>query len=319
MKISRILNLPLLVLVFVLLVAITQAGADNSRGGTRVFNFLKIEVAARPTAMGGAFTGVANDEAALYYNPSGVAELEGKHFILGYHNSIFDMQSGFLGYVHPLGEGKRFLAYVNYLNYGDFIRTDSAGVERGTFSGSDMLFGVGYAAAVNKNLKLGGAAKFIYERVDEYSATGFAVDLGGIWTFNNRRTSFGLMIQNLGAQLGGFTNSAEKDPLPLRFKGGVSTRPKGLPLMLAADVVLPTDNDIYFSIGGEYLNLKPLFLRLGWTSYGDNYKTDSNKDNLAGFSGGFGIEYKRMQISYTISPQAELGTSHRITLTGGFE
>ncbi|MCX6827439.1 MAG: PorV/PorQ family protein [candidate division Zixibacteria bacterium] len=294
------------------------AGLSNSGAGTSVFNFLKIEVAARPTAMGGAFTGLADDEASLFYNPAGIVELDGRRFILGYHNNVFDMQSGFLGYLQPLGQGKA-AAYINYLNYGDFIRTNAAGEEMGTFSGGDILFAAGYASSVSSYVHIGGVAKFIYEKIDCYSSTGVAVDLGVKWFLKNGRTTLGLMVQNIGAQLSGFTSSSSKDPLPLNLRGGFSSRLRGLPLLIAGDVVMPSDNDIYFALGTEYLNLKPLFLRLGWTMFGSNYKTHSSKDNLAGFSAGLGIEYKRIQISYALSPQAELGTSHRITLTGGID
>lgn len=305
-------------LSFILLVSSSSvlADEDNSKVGTRVFSFLKIPIGARPMAMGGAFTGVADDEASLYYNPAGVASLDGKRFIAGYHNYIFDMQSGFLGYIHPISNDKKVSIYINYLNYGDFIRTSSDGTEDGTFSGSDMLFGAGYAINVNSELSLGGVVKFIYEKIDNYSSTGFAVDLGAKYTRGDSQTSFGLMVQNLGKQLGAFSADGEKYPLPVCFRGGFSSSLKGLPILFAADVILPTDNDIYFSIGGEFLNLKPLYLRLGWTNFGSNYKTGSSKDDLAGFSAGFGIEYHRMQISYTVSPEAELGTSHRITFTG---
>ncbi len=310
----------LISIIFILLLVLVQASPaaiSNSNAGTRAFNFLKIEVAARPTAMGGAFTGVADDPSALYYNPAGVAGLDGRQFVLGYQNSIFDMQSGFMGYIHPFSNGRKLSVIVNYLNYGDFIRTDGEGKELGTFSGGDLLLGVGYSAVVRDRVQLGGTVKFIYEKVDSYSATGIALDLGAKMKLTDKRTTIGLMIQNLGTQLSEYSSTSGKDPLPLNFRGGFSSRLKGLPVLFAADLVLPSDNDLYFCLGGEYVNLKPLYLRLGWTSFGANYKTNSSKDNLAGFSAGFGIDYNKFQISYSISPQAELGTTHRITLSGG--
>ncbi len=294
------------------------ANENNSNVGTRSFNFLKIQIGARPMAMAGAFTGVADDETSLYYNPAGIASLEGKRFIAGYHNNIFDMQSGFLGYIHPIGDEKKIALYVSYLNYGEFIRTTDKGERDGTFGGSDMLFAASYAMTATSNLRIGGTVKFIYEKLDSYSATGFAVDLGGKYSFDYGRTNVGLMIQNLGSQLGSFVDSGETNPLPLCIKLGGSQRLKGLPVLIAADVVFPSDNDPYFALGTEWLNMRPLFLRLGWSSFGANYKTGAGNDDFAGFSFGFGLEYKKAQISYTISPEADLGTSHRITITGGF-
>jgi hypothetical protein len=318
MKFYKIFILSTLLIVILILPGLSFANENNANVGTRSFNFLKINIGARPMAMGGAFTGVADDESSLYYNPAGIATLEGKRFIAGYRNNIFDMQSGFLGYIHPIGVEKKVALFINYLNYGDFIRTDKDGVQDGTFGGSDILFAASYAMAVTPDLSVGATAKLIYEKLETYSSTGFAVDLGGKYSFDYGRTTVGFMIQNLGSQLNSFVDNGETNPLPVYLKVGGAHRLKGLPVLLAADVVEPLDNDPYVALGTEWLNLKPLFLRLGWTSFGANYKTGAGGDDFAGFSFGFGVEYKKVQISYTISPEADLGTSHRITFTGGF-
>jgi len=317
MKLHKNILLSAVLIVVLLLPGLSLADENNSNVGTRSFNFLKIQIGARPTAMGGAFTGVADDESSLYYNPAGITGLEGKRFIAGYHNNIFDMQSGFMGYIHPLAEDKKVAVYVSYLNYGEFIRTDDNGVTDGTFGGSDILFAASYAMRAKPNMSIGGTIKIIYEKLDAYSATGFAIDLGAKYSFDYGRTNVGVMVQNLGSQLGSYVEDGETNPLPLYIKAGGSQRLKGLPVLIAGDIVLPTDNDPYFALGTEWLNLKPLYLRLGWSSFGENYKTGAGNDDFAGFSIGFGVDYKKAQISYTISPEADLGTSHRVTFTGG--
>jgi len=294
------------------------ADENNPEVGTRAFNFLKIEVTARPVSMGGAFTGLADDESALYYNPAGVATLQGKRYILAYQNNVFDMQSGFVGYIHPLGENSKASIYINYLNYGELIRTDGFGEELGTFGGSDLLLGLGYARNLDNDLQVGGTFKIIYSKIDVYSAHGIALDLGVRKSINYGRASVGIMIQNLGVQMSNFSNSDDKDPMPLRFRIGGAVLPRDLPVRLAGDVVVPTDNDTYLAIGLEVMEIKPLYLRFGWSSFGSNYKTGSSGDDISGFTAGFGVEYNNMFFSYAITPQAELGTSHRITLSGSF-
>jgi len=314
-KFAIFLSLTLLLFIFT---GPASAGEDNSNVGTSVFDFLKIQAGARPMAMGGAFTGVADDESSLYYNPAGVTALEGKHFIAGYHNSIFDIQSGFLGYIHPVKPGHKLSFYANYLNYGTFDRTDADGNIIGDFSGGDLLMAASYAYEINPTTSVGATMKFIYEKIDEYSATGVAFDFGVKYLVGDyNRTTFGLMVQNLGTQLSTHIDDGDKESLPLLIRGGASSMPKGLPLLVAADLIYPTDNDVYFSVGAELLNVRPLYIRAGWTSFGDNYKTGDSSDDLAGFSVGIGVEYNKVQISYTVSPEAELGTSHRITFTGG--
>lgn len=288
----------------------------NSRAGTSAFPFLKINIGARAVGMGGAFTGLADDISSFYYNPAGLAQLDRNAFILGYHNYVADMQSGFAGVMKKAGDNRSFGFYISALSYGDFIRTDETGVIDGTFGGNDILFAGSYAFRYNLNFMFGATAKFIYEDIDQFSASGIAFDLGGKWLSDRQRYSAGIMIQNLGAQLSSL--GSEKDKLPLTFRAGGSARPRGANVIFSGDIIIPIDNDPEFAIGGEYYEFKPLYLRLGYNSFGTNYRTAASTDNWAGLSLGAGFDFRSMQISYAFTPAAELGDSHRITLTGGF-
>lgn len=306
----------------VAVVAVTIMAADtacskdaNANAGTSSFSFLKIDVGARAVSLGGAFTGLSDDEAALYYNPAGVAMLDGDRVMFTYHNYVEDLQSGFLGYIHELSPTDRLAGFVSYLNYGDFVETDLAGNELGTFGGGDFLIGATFSRRQSDHLSFGGSAKFIYEKIQNYSATGIAVDLGVKYLSNRELWGGGAMVQNLGTQLSAL--GSEKDGLPISFRVGGFARPRDLDLLLTGDVILPVDNSPVFAVGGEYLDLKPLFLRMGWNSAGKNYRAADSKDKTAGLSFGVGLEHKRWRISYAFSPAADLGNSHRITLSTG--
>ncbi len=287
----------------------------NSKAGTSAFPFLKINLGARAVGMGGAFTGLADDESALYYNPAGIASFEGKRFIAGYLNYFVDMQSGFLGYTNKLGERLYWGGWVSYLNYGEFIKTNSSGEIKGDFSGGDILAAVTLAVRQGHNFALGGTVKLIYERVHEYSASGVAVDLAAKYTSDRGRFGAGLMIQNLGKQLSAL--GVEKYRLPLTVRGGVSVRPRAFPLIVAGDVILPVDNDLVVALGVDYYEFKPFYARIGWNSFGSNFRGADSDDTWAGLSLGVGFDYGELHIAYAFSPSADLGQSHRVTLTGG--
>ena len=288
----------------------------NSGAGTSAFAFLKINSGARPVAMGGAFTGVADDENSLYYNPAGIASMDRNGVIFGYHNYFVDLQSGTVGYIHQRREKHYFAGSINYLNYGSFTQTDNLGNVTGEFGGGDLQFAFTFAVRHNERFSFGATGKLIYEKIQEFSATGVALDLGVRYTSNRGRMTAGAMLQNLGAQLSNFTD-ADKDGLPTTFRLGAAGRPRGLPILFAADVIVPTDNDMSIAIGGEYYEFKPLYLRIGWNSFGSNYRAADSDNNTAGISMGIGIDWRNKQLSYAFSPGAELGDSHRITLTGG--
>jgi len=295
---------------------ITTAKEINDNVGTSSFNFLKINVGARAVAMGGAFTGLADDASALYYNPAGIAKFEKTNLIAGYHNYFTDIQSGFLGYIRPNEEKGYALGwYISYLNYGTMIKTDIAGNDLGEFGGGDLLAAMTFAKKSGYDFSYGATVKFIYEKIDKYSATGIAFDLGARLSKLRDRLSFGVAIQNLGTQLSSLGD--EKKKLPLTFRGGAAFQPRELPLKLTGDLIIPVDNDPVFALGTEYFELKPLYLRFGWNSFGSNYRTGDSEDSWAGLSVGAGFDYKNIQISYAFALGAELGDSHRITLTKG--
>ncbi len=292
------------------------AGDVHDDAGTSAYPFLKINVGARAVAMGGAFTGLADDEASLYYNPGGIANVEEDRFIIGYHNYFVDIQSGFGGVIKRLNPDNVLATYISYLNYGEFIETDTLGQETGeTFGGGDLLWAVSFARKINYNLSVGVTAKFIYEKLQDYSSTGMAFDMGARYAGNRERWTVGMAIQNLGTQFSALGD--EKYDLPLTVRSGISYRPVGLPLILASDIIIPVDNKVSIAIGGEYHEFKPFYMRLGWNSFGSNYRTGDSDDSWAGFGVGVGFDYRRLHIAYAFTPAAEIGDSHRITLTGG--
>ncbi len=309
--------LPVICLVSLLLCSSMLSAADiSSNAGTSAFPFLKIDVGARAVSMGSAFTGLADDEMALYYNPAGIARFEEKRFIAEYHSYFAGLNNGVIGVILP--NRKYVLGFhINYLSYGTFTQTDLAGNITGEFGGSDMLFAGTFAINANEEFSLGGTAKFIYEKISSYSATGAAFDLGARFHSARDRYNAGIMLQNVGVQLSAL-GSGDKAKLPLSVRLGGSVRPYEIPAIISADLIVPIDNKPVIALGTDVYQFKPLFIRMGWNSFGSNYRAEGSSDHWAGFSIGAGFEYHKYEISYAFSPAADLGESHRITLSGGF-
>jgi hypothetical protein len=319
-KIEKTMALAAGILGVFFLAAPGISGSINKGAGTTGFPFLKLGVGAKAVAMGGAFTAVADDPAALYYNPAGTINMENKRFLADYHNYVLDIQSGFLAATMPVMEKRRLGLFIDYLNFGDFIETDEFGNITGDFSGGDFLIGANFASPVYQSLTAGVNVKFISESAAGYSAEAFAADIGFYYRFGDSLTSVGMAVHNLGFVASGFSsgsNDEHKDDLPLNVRAGVAHSLRELPLLAALDLVFPNDNDIYINAGLEMYELQPLYLRLGYSSFGENYKTESNDSFFGGFSFGFGLDYKDFHIAYAFVPYLDLGTSHRVTITGG--
>jgi len=318
------------ILCLVLVLALSASlFAGKAKTGTTAYPFLKIGVGAKSSSMGGAFVGLADDESAIYYNPAGIIGFQQKAISGSYMNYIADIQSGNLIAILPKSssavvdvEGlsdesvfhdaqSAFAFSVVYLNYGRIDEANVAGDIIGDFGGSDMAIGATYARKLSPQLACGGTAKFIYQKIDQYSSTGLAVDAGLLYRLRDGRTNLGLSASNVGVQLSGLSPE-HKDPLPIIVRGGVSHRTRELPLTVALEAVYPTDNDVYGSIGLEIHPNIPIALRVGYSSFGQNYKTGGNKDITAGFSFGAGFKLAKIAVDYAFLPYADLGSLHRV-------
>ena len=69
----------LIISLFFVLFAQDQPIEFESKVGTTIANFLKIGVGPRAVAMGSAFSAVANDASAVYWNPAGIISVSYTH------------------------------------------------------------------------------------------------------------------------------------------------------------------------------------------------------------------------------------------------
>jgi long-subunit fatty acid transport protein len=337
-----------LIITLVLAVNMT-AFAESSKTGTNAYQFLKIGVGAKAESMAGAYVALADDISSLAINPAGLAapvydirtpgdyyyndnEGEGaimaesgtttlirqrqfktNRFMATYINYLLDFQAGYLGYARELDETSVLGVSVQYQDYGSFDGYNGLAEPQGTFGASDFALGITYSKRINPTLSLGATGKFIVENIEDSTSDGMAVDLGAMYRMTDGRTSLGLAIRNLGTQLKGLTKS-HKDPLPLLFDAGLSHSLRGMPLTVNADVTVPTDNDPFFSIGGQWESFRPFYIRVGWSSKGLDYKTESDKDKYGGLAAGFGYQYGDYSIDYAYSSFADIGNVHRFTV-----
>lgn len=317
--------------------ATTDSLAINPKAGTFAYSFLKIPVGAKAPAMGGAYTGLSNDAAGLYFNPAGIALVSGSEISGSYDNYLAGIQAGYLSYLVPWGKKGKLGVAINYLNYGSTPRTDVSGMRTGEFGGGDVAFSLtgawtlisgtdddyGLAESLHENegtlprwngLSFGFTTKFVYESLDSYSSDALAVDLGLLYGLKDNRTRIGISASNLGFQLKGLS-SGHKDPMPAILRAGVGHQLKAAPVVVSADAVKPFDNNFIFAAGLNYTNFHPLEIRAGYSTFGQNFKTGSDKDNWGGLSFGFGLKLRKLVFDYAFVPYADLGSSHRVAIS----
>jgi hypothetical protein len=282
-------------------------GKDNA--GTSGAAFLKIGPGARPVGMGEAFTGVADDIHAIYWNPAGLATL--KHAeITGMHMQYFQMiQYEFAAIAIPTAENGTWGVAITNLHTDNIDRrTEDTDEPIGQFSASDNAYWLSYGRRLNSRLSIGANAKYVHQNLDSVIASAYAADGGILYETDWHDLRLGASVQNLGSKVK-FQN--ESDPLPLTIRAGASAPLLSRKLLASSDVIIPRDHQVGLALGGEYQGR--LKESVGYTLR-SGYRTDSDVDGFKGVSLGAGLVIGRTAFDFAWVPFGDLGNSYRFGL-----
>ncbi|MFQ6066916.1 MAG: PorV/PorQ family protein [bacterium] len=279
------------IVAFVLiLTSYTYAGGP----GTTAANFLKIGVGARATAMGEAFTALADDGTSLYWNPAGLSQIKGGELSATYNLWFDDIRQGYLSIGFPSLGGTLGLA-ANYVDMGTLEGRDRLGNPTGNFTASDLEMMVGYARKIFPTFNIGFGVGIIQDTIAEDKESAFLANLG-LLTKVSKPLSLGFVVQNIGTELA-------SDPLPLTLRVGLALRPG--PFTVALDLVKSTDDDTYYCVGAEWWIAGLMALRLGYKS---------NQDTGSGLTAGLGFKVATVDLDYAYVDYGDLGNTHRISM-----
>ena len=275
--------------------------------GTTGAQFLRLGAGARPIAMGGAFTAVADDANGPQYNPAGSAWVRNKEAMASYIDYLEGIKYGYIGYLQPLNANSTLGLAYGYLDSGAIDRTDVAGSAIGTFSSTQSLGILTYARSFGDKFALGTNLKLFQQIIEDEKAGGYAFDLG---TQYKVRPQFvlGLAVQNIGP---GVTFVKEKDPLPVTIKLGALYMFMEDTLNISGDAKYqPKENSkISENVGAEYWVSRNLALRIGYDT-----ASISDIENFTGVSAGMGFKISGLTLNYAWMPYGILGDTHRISL-----
>jgi hypothetical protein len=268
--------------------------------------FLRMGVGARALGMGGAFTAVADDATAAYWNPSGLVKIENIEATFMYAaNMAFDRQLNYFAYTQWLGMGGIGVSWLN-AGMSDMEHRDEAGEYLGTENTGENAIMLSYGTEVG-SLMIGATAKVLHQDVMSVDTeTGFGLDVGGMFAVTDN-VSAGMMVRDIGSQYG-------DDDVPINWRFGTAVRTLDDGLLVALDLDKVQDNkDFVVHLGAEYgMEVHPdyyTFFRAGFNSVEDE-----------AFTTGIGIRVPHLQFDYTYMTDATdaFGTDHRISVTGRF-
>ena len=296
--------LPLAILMFSVNARLGAAFSENDTG-TSGAQFLELGAGARASGMGGAYSAVADDPSAVYWNPAGLNRINRKSISVTHTMMFEDIYYDWVSCVKPLDSGGVLGIGVQYLSYGKIMETDATGLDIRNFNPNDLAVTGSYGFSINK-IMLGISAKYISSKIKD-AATAYAADAGAMYDLSGGKATLGLVVQNAGGKMK-FKNTGDKLPFNIKFGGSYKIKSNWI---LSADANDPVDDSINFCAGTEYLfkisGAVVLAARAGYDT--------STKDTggLNGVTGGLGAEYGDYELDYAFSPFGGLGDVHRIS------
>lgn len=268
-------------------------------------SFLKFGMGARAVGMGEAFTSISGDVSSVYWNPAGLADLDGVWATFMHNRWFQDISTEFFASAFRIS--KNTLAFSFTINtIPDIERREDATTEPlSVFDAHQVAFGASWARQFANRIDLGLTLKWLHEEIDIHRASGIALDAGGIFRLRDN-VNLGFCVLNLGPKM---KFEEQKYSLPLFYKLGTVYSGKenylGGNYSIALDLVKPKDDPLRVHTGAEYVSTQNLSLRLGY-EFGYDDK---------GFTVGLGFKIKRYGIDYAFVPySSDLGNTHRISL-----
>ncbi|HEU5184527.1 MAG TPA: PorV/PorQ family protein [Gemmatimonadaceae bacterium] len=203
---------------------------SHAQGGQTSALVLELPSSTRALALGGAYVAAGVDDAALFYNPSQLATLEGRAASMSVQPYIEGSTLGAISGAFQLGPGTVGIG-VQVLSYGsidEFVCDETTGCERGdatgrTVSANEVAALVGYGMTW-RMLRIGGAAKYVRQSLADASGGAPALDVGAaidVW----RGATIGVSIQNVGP---GLKTAGSSAPLPRLLRVGASLPWRGV-------------------------------------------------------------------------------------------
>jgi hypothetical protein len=235
------------IIIRVLMISMLFAVYQNATyaQGEAAVTFLLLAPDSRAGGIGESGTGLADNSAAIFWNPAGIAFQTGTEFSITHSNwlpqfnlDLFYDYATFRQYIEDI-DGS-VTASITYMNFGEFVRTSADSPDpTGTFRSFDAALTLGYATKIHPDWGLGFNFRLIHSRLSDKPteqeegsgvATSVSFDVGAMWRPEKLvipfldediggRLSIGVNLSNMGPKIY-YIDQAQADPIPTNFRLG---------------------------------------------------------------------------------------------------
>ncbi|MFI5346640.1 MAG: PorV/PorQ family protein [Elusimicrobiota bacterium] len=296
-----------------------RAAAVAAAGSTSL-NFLELDSGARPAALAGAFTGLANSVDAIAYNPAGLADLQRAELTFMHNQYLPGMRQEWMAFAQPTADFGTIGVSLNTLSVDPFASYDANDTPTGKVSAMDTALGAAYALRMGFGFSLGAGGQIIRSRLASKTATATAYDFGAHYK-PSPLIEFGAALLHVGPPVRYVSEDSE---LPRTLKFGVALHPLFWlddlrvdqrfidHVSVLVDASLPQNQSVLIASGVEFA-YGPLYVRGGGRSGGYSGP---------GYTVGLGIALSRLDknkpeldFDYAFVDSGSLGQAQRASVT----
>ncbi len=335
----------ILIVAVLLISSINLIAKPFGKTGTAALQFLKLGVDARAIGMGEAYTAIADDISAVWWNPAGLAPAVQQQALFSHTNWPAEIMHEYAAATYTNGVSTWAVsASVLHMDQMAITEEEPFGETGETFTASDMALGITYASAFTDKFSFGVTGKYLRENLYIYDVNSFSFDLGSMYNTGWKNLKIGMALRNFGPDIrfkvdDDDDGGTDEDPFDLLDNDGDgsidedgqeldSKIPMNFSLGISGDIMRSADSQEHWiasvqldncidrletwNIGTEY-KWGNLFLRGG---YQLNY--DAN-----GMSTGFGVQIPtrlavfNVDYAYTNMGNLEedfLSSAHRLSI-----
>lgn len=302
-------------------ISLMFVGVSYSFAGTNAAAFLKKSVGVKAIGMGGAFTSLADDTSAIYWNPAGLSQIQDYYSVYAMGTTgasdkypglkdvvpthqFFAISIPLQKFMDVLGKTVIGIGYISS-KMDNIQHTGQQGEILGTISDTDNAYYLTAGIPLwqsTTSLYIGASLKYITKNMSEVgvSDSGIDVDAGVIYSINDT-LKFGAVFQK-GVQMG-------DDSAPMTTRVGASNKfvfVDKFQLTGALDLVQRQNDPLSGNVGVEFgvINILDLdafaingiFLRGGVEGYAieNRHNITSDFNETTSYNFGLGFDFSIM-------------------------
>ncbi len=315
----------------ILILMVTVSSGICQTGGESIFQILNLAPSSRTLALGNRLVSLRDSDVTLAQINPALAQQYVTHQV-AFNHSFYYTGSSFSTFsttYHLAKQNITLIGGLQSLRHSEIQGADDFGNKTNTFTSSENLILFGASKKLFDQLNIGVNFKYILSTIESYNANGLAMDIGGLFNFNNQLQNIGITIKNLGSQFKSY--QIDKENLPFDILVGYSQRLAHVPIRFSISAhhlttwnlrtILPEEQSLGFgeipkeasvlsrTIDNLFRHLvfsneiylgkyAPIRLRISYDHQRHQELKDQTYRGLSGFGGGIGIKFSKFVVDY---------------------